>query len=176
MKFVVTIMVIFFICASGKAQVNNFRGPDIISYAYLFGGVRFNPVNEPSNKSDSVLCDDYSEEFSLNGLMLDKVTFTNLRLSTKYLRNDSTTFFNREYSKRGYGRYQFYYEGEDNCVNRIVFDLEVKLTIILNGRELSVSEQKVILSKINSNEILSIERRSTLFGAGEIYIQTKFLE
>ena len=73
-----------------------------VTLLYFYDGIFFEPVNESSNLPDTVLCNTYVEEFYLNGLKISRESFLNLRLSSKHLRNDSTTFFSKR-KHRGMG-------------------------------------------------------------------------
>lgn len=139
---------------------------------YFFDGLWFQPANEWSNNPDFVLCDDYTEEFYLNGLKLDKESFVSLRLSPHELSNDRTTAFSRGSSKQGYGLYEYaYYEGE-TCA-RVIYRVNVRLPIFLNEIELSTIEKQSVMSKIILSEILSIEKKRFMFFWKRIYIETK---
>lgn len=144
------------------------------SYVFIYGGILFQPFNESSNMPDSILCNAYEEEFYLNGLRINKEFFINLQLSSQYLSNDSTTFFNRGNSKRGYGTYEYYYDKGSDCVNKIIFRIDTKLPIFLNGIELDESEQKNRLSEIKLDNIISIIREpSCFYKKGKVEITTK---
>ena len=171
----IILLALCFVYTSIEAQGDNqvWVCGDDISFVLLYGGVQFRPANEASNKSDTVLCDIYIEQFYLNDLQLNKQQFIGLNLASPYLRNDSTTIFNRGSSKRGYGTYEYKYDGRASCANKIDYIVSVKLPIFLNGVELKTNEQETELAKITPPEILSVERKSSLFGGGEIYIKTK---
>ena len=101
---------------------------------------------------------------------MNKEQFLNLDLTSDYLINDSTAFFKRSSSKRGYGTYE--YKFKESCASEILYQVKVKLPVVLNGDELSVNKQEEILSKIPASEIVSIKRKSSFFGRGKIYIET----
>lgn len=143
------------------------------SHVFVYGGILFEPFNESSNISDSILCNAYGEEFYLNGLRIDKESFINLQLSSQNLSNDSTTFFNRSSSKRGYGTYEYYYEKGINCADKIIFRVNTKLPIFLNGKELDETEQKVKLSVVEPDNIIAIIRKYSFYKTGRIEITTK---
>jgi hypothetical protein len=140
---------------------------------YLSHGLWFNPANDESTKSMPALCNDYIDEFYLNGLKLDEKTFISLQLSPHYLSNDNTTVFNRGSRKQGYGVYEYVYTKSTNCSDKIIFKVNVKLPIFLNGIELNTIENPSGINKIIPSEILSIERKCNLFGVTRIYIKTK---
>lgn len=144
-----------------------------IMHGWYVNNIFFKPLNENSNKPITNLCNIYKEEFYLNGLQLNKEEFINLRLFPQYLSNDSTTVFTRGNSKQGYGTYEYRYEKGEGCAYHIIYKTETKLPIILNGIELSTDKQEATLSRITAAVILSIERKGSLFGGGEIRIITK---
>ena len=158
---------------SQEAGANSRINAGDITLVRYYNGIFFEPLNEASNKSDTVLCSTYNETFYLNGIQLDKDEFVSLRLSSEYLSNDSTNVFNRGGSKQGYGTYEYSYKKGGGCAFQIVYRAEVKLPMFLNGVKLTRDEQEAILDKITLAEILSIERKRSLFGGGEIYIKTK---
>jgi hypothetical protein len=156
--------------AEHNRRVNAERNPVPM---YYFGGLFFNPLNESSNVPDSVLCNTYEEEFYLNGLKIGKGFFITLQLSSQHLSNDSTTFFNRSSSKSGYGIYEYHYDQENDCANKIIFRVDTKLPIFLNGIALDESEQKDRLSEVKPDNIIAIIRKSCFFRKGKIEIITK---
>ncbi len=144
-----------------------------ITHEWYVNNIFFKPLNENANKPIINLCNIYKEKFYLNGLQLDNEQFINLRLLPRHLSNDSTTAFTHRSSKQGYGTYEYRYEKGEGCAYEIIYKIKTKLPIILNGIELSMDKQEATLSKIVTAEILSIERKNSLFGYGEIRITTK---
>jgi len=143
------------------------------SHVFVYGGILFEPFNEFSNRPDTILCDAYKEEFYLNGLKLHKELFISLQLSSQHLSNDSITFFNRSSSKRGYGTYEYHYNKGSDCANKIIYKVDTKLPIFLNGIELDESGQVDRLSEIEPDNIVAIIRKSGFYKRGKIEITTK---
>ncbi len=168
------ISIFFYTSQAQNSHLNDFCG-DFKAYTFVYGGVRilFEPLNTSSNVSDSVLCDTYEEEFYLNGLRIDKRLFINLQLLPRHLSNDSTTFFNRRSSKSGHGIYEYNYDRDNDCANKIIFRVDTKLPIFLNGIQLDSSEQKDKLSKVKPDNIITVIRKTGFYKRGRIEIQTK---
>ena len=140
---------------------------------FIYGGIVFEPLNESLNVSDSVLINIRKEEFYLNGLKIDKCLFISLHLSSRDLSNNNTTFFNRKSCRKGHGIYEYYYNKDNDYENKIIFRINTKLPIFLNGIELEVAKQKDILSKIEPNNIISVIHKKVFLKRGRIEIITK---
>lgn len=172
---IVLLIFMWAFCYASQGQNSDLTGHcgESKSHVFVYGGILFEPYNESSNMPDSVLCNAYEEEFYLNGLRIDKEFFINLQLSSQHISKDSTTFLNRRSSKSGYGTYEYYYDRGSDCANKIIFRVDIKLPIFLNGIELDVSEQKDKLSEVEPDSIITIIRKSGFYKREKIEITTK---
>ena len=173
LKVIIILMPVISFCQNEQhnLKICSSRNPVLI---YIYGGLVFEPLNESSNVLNPVLCNAYEEEFYLNGLQINKEEFNKLNLSDRDLSNDSTTFFIRRSSKRGYGTYEYNDDKENYCANKMIYRIDTKLSIFLNGIELDKSEQKDRLSKVKSDNITAfIIRKTTFYKKGKIEITTK---
>ena len=139
-----------------------------VTLLYFYDGIFFEPVNESSNLPDSVLCNTYVVEFYLNGLKISKESFLNLKLSSKHLRNDSITS-KRKHS--GYGTYEYHFGQNSKCADKIIFRVETKLPIYLNGENFANPDS--ILRQLNPGDVISVERKVKFLGKSRIEIKTK---
>lgn len=175
---IVFIIFMWTFCNVSQGQVRNLtscRDTSISQHVIVLGGVGivFKPFNELSNKPNSVLCDAYEEEFYLNDLRIDKEIFINLKLSSQQLSNDNTNIFNRSPNRRGYGTYKYIYNIDSDCASKIIFRVDTKIPIFLNGIKLDILEQKEKLSLIEPDNIITIIRKYSFYKIGKIEITTK---
>lgn len=172
---IVLLIFMWTFCYVSHAQNRNLTGRcgESKSHVFVYVGILFVPFNESSNMPDFILCNAYEEEFYLNGLGIDKKLFINLQLSSQHLSNDSTTFFNRSSTKRGYGTYEYCYYNGNDCANKIIFRVDTKIPIFLNGLELDVSEQKDKLNEVEPDKIIAIIRKSSFNKREKIEITTR---
>lgn len=146
-------------------------GHKVDEYVLFYQGIVFEPLTIASNKPSSVLCKEHEKRFYVNGLELEEEQFAKLDLLLIDLSNYRLTDLNGRSTKGSRGVYE--YEFKEDCVDRIIYRVTVKLPIFLNRKEVSMDNQEATLRKVLPDEIVSIKRRRSLFGRGEIHIQTK---
>ncbi len=161
-KIWLIIICTFLIIAPLEAQ--NLRRAEPLQYLYVSGGLIFSPASKLENKPESIInfCKTTKLLYFLNGLQLPEKTFYNLGLKSKDVFN-------------GEGKYSFIYKKNDTtkCIKYIKMSITSILPIYLNGIKLGESDYSPKLSHINSDDIVSVKRKSSLFGKAKIEIITK---
>jgi len=162
-NFIVILIVFFGIHVN--AQNKNLRGVKPSSYfSYAVGEIIFFPYSEFENRPDSVLdfCETFARLYFLNGLQLSEETFCNIGLKSKDV-------------IKGEGKYSFNYQEGDTskCIKNAKMSVTSILPILLNGIELGKSDHVPKISQINSNDIVTVIRKSSLFRKTKIEIITK---
>ncbi len=167
-KSIILILLSWLWVAHVKAQELITIGPCSVANdkVYYINGVRFIFISKSSqshNLNSSVsFCNNYLKQYYFEGIELSEENFFNLNLKQKDIDGNNAW-------------YTYRYNNQDtaNCVECVVFNINVSVHIRLNGFELKANEKGAALKQIHSGQIVDIKSSRNIFGKATIEINTQ---
>lgn len=169
-------MLALFVAVTSFGQGKSTRGPCVtgIQYVCFFSGHTFFPKTPKYNVPTPEGCKEKSKEIRLNGLEVSFHQLYDLRIKTWELENDSTSFFSRLdgsiSSKEGKGYYTYVYEGDSTCPSQVIYTLDTKIDLYLNGKKIERESQWDVFHSIEPCSF-TVTRQYAFWGPGAIFIE-----
>ena len=151
-----------------KAQELITIGPCSVAndMVYYIQGVRFIFISKDSqsnNLNSSVsFCNNYVKKYYFEGLELSELNFLKLNLKQRDVDGNKAWF-----------TYRYNNQDTANCVECIVFYVNVSVPIRLNGLALKANEKEAALNQIHSGQLVEINSSRNIFGKTTIEIITQ---
>jgi hypothetical protein len=154
---------------SQKSETNNVKGTYTV---WFMDGMWFEPAIKDDSETGTKLCDGYSSTFYLNNIRLSLAQLLALNLKAKHLSNHRSNVLRPQAVHKGCGTYEYKYLDTASCVGNIVFTVNTKLPIYVNGVRYADETDIKHLNIENPDDIKSIKRKWRLFSGYVLRIET----